>query len=258
MSFLDGIEVACFDLFDTLIRVDVTRLPETEFDGNRIRSTIPILHEQIFAPRGVEIESLVAAVRDLWREVREELGSDEGSDDERYREMPAVEKYRRLLARLDGIDDDEIPGVAEEIADLHHQSLIAAAGPMEGAQTLLYKVRERGIPTVLVSNWDHARAGHDMLEKTGLSELLDHVVISEAVGIRKPHPRIFERALAPFDTKPDAALHVGDLARADAWGAGRLGFRTVWIDKASEGWPADLGPPPSVHIGRLEELLDQL
>ena len=39
-------------------------------------------------------------------------------------------------------------------------------------------VRARGIPTVLISNWDHARAGQAMLEATGLAERLDHVGLS--------------------------------------------------------------------------------
>ena len=41
---------------------------------------------------------------------------------------------------------------------------------------------------MLVSNWDHARAGSAMLSQTRLGPLLDHVVISEAVGFRKPRP----------------------------------------------------------------------
>ncbi len=258
MTLFDEIEVACFDLFDTLIRIDISNLPEVQFGDSKIRSTIPILHDQIFASRGVSIEDLVAAMRTLWQEVRAELRMTEGSDDERYKELSAVDKYTRLLARLDAVGEDEVREVAEKVASVHHQCLVSSARPMDSAHELLGRVRARGIRTALVSNWDHARAGDAMLAQTGLAELLDHVVISEAVGIRKPHPRIFEHALAPSGVAPDRALHVGDLAEADAWGAGRLGFRTVWIDKSSEGWPSALGHPPTLQVAHLSELLDHV
>jgi len=258
MDLLDGVEVACFDLFDTLIHIDTQQLPPVEWDGHSVRSTIPILHERIFAPRGIALEELVRTLRALWGELRAERRSELGSDDERWRETPAVEKYRRMLGGFDAIAEADVEELAEEIARLHHATLVSAAVPAEGAGALLAGVREREILTVLVSNWDHARAGSAMLEQTGLADLLDHVVISEAVGMRKPHPKIFEEALAPFDAAPASALHVGDLAEPDAWGAGRLGFKTVWIDRKREGWPERLHPQPWLTVSRLADLLDRL
>jgi len=258
MDLLDGVQVACFDLFDTLIRVRAERLPEVDFGGTSIRSTVPILHEQIFAERGIAIGELAEGMRKTWTELRAELKREDGHEDERLKEIAAVTKYRRILAELEGIDEAEIDELAEEIAELHHASLVNVSEAMEGAAELLDAVRERGIPTVLISNWDHARAGQAMLEATGLAERLDHVVISEAVGLRKPHPRLFELALAPFDVAPNAALHVGDLAEADAWGAGRLGFRTVWIDGAEKGWPARLAGRPTLTVTRLVDLLSHV
>lgn len=258
MQLLDGIQVACFDLFDTLIRVRTDQLPEVEFGGTKIRSTLPILYERLFAERGVALDELAAALRSTWTELRAELKREDGPEDERLKEISAITKYRRLLEQLDQIDETDVAGLAVEIAELHHGSLVGASEAIEGAAALLDAVRSRGIPTVLISNWDHANAARAMLEATGLAERLDHVVISEAVGLRKPHRRLFELALEPFGASPDAALHVGDLAEADAWGAGRLGFRTVWIDRKGEGWPSALGTPPTLTVARLTELLDHV
>ncbi len=257
MNLLDGIDVACFDLFDTLIRVDVERLPSVAFDGRPIRSTLPIVHEEIFAPRGIALGHLAETVRSMWLSVREELNREHGSDDERWAEMAAIDKYRRVVADLGVSDAREQDALAREMADTHHRTLVSASLPMEGAAPVLERVRTRGIRTALVSNWDHSAAGSTMLEHTGLADLLDHVVISEAVGVRKPHPRIFDRALEPFDGAPERSLHVGDLPRPDAWGAGRLGFRTVWINKNAEPYP-ESEHPPTLEIGRLVDLLDHL
>jgi len=258
MSLLDGLEVACFDLFDTLIQIDTQRLPAVTWEGESIRSTLPIVYERLFAARGVEMADLVGAVRTMWREVSAELTSAEGGDEERWREIPATEKYRRVLQGLAAIPDADVEGLAEEVAQTHHQALVSAAVAVDGAVELLNQVRARGLRTALISNWDYARASDAMLATTGLAGLLDHVVISEALGLRKPHRALFEKALAPFGVAPGAALHVGDLAEADAWGAARLGFRTVWIDRRQRGWPQGLPHPPAVIVQRLGEILPLL
>ena len=256
MELLDGIEVVCFDLFNTLIRIDRQRLPPMEWDGATVRSTIPVLHDRIFAQRGVGLDELLRLMRSMWEEVQAELRAAESIEDERWREIPAVEKYRRLLRRLEAVEENEVAELAEIIANTHHETLVSASLVVDGAEEVLARVRGREVPTVLVSNWDHARAGSAMLAQTRLAPLLDHVVISEAVGFRKPHPKIFEEALAPFGAAPQAALHVGDMAEADAWGAGRLGFRTVWIDLEEEGWPDAFVPAPSLTVTRLSDLLE--
>jgi HAD superfamily hydrolase (TIGR01509 family) len=252
-----GVEVACFDLFDTLIRIDTARLPVVRWGGGEIRTTLPIVHERIFAERGVPLDRLVDAVRSMWMEVRKELNREGGSEDERYAEVAAVEKYRRMLREMRSVEEHEVDAVARQVADTHHATLVSAAFPVEGAREVLERVRARGCRTALVSNWDHADAGPAMLAQTGLAELLDHVAISEAVGVRKPHRRIFEDALAAFDAAPERALHVGDLARPDAWGAGRLGMKTVWINAAGKPYPEDEHRPTLV-VSRLAELLDHL
>ena len=253
---LEGVRVACFDLFDTLIHVRPERFPESKLAKSEARSTFPILHERIFAERGVSFTELGDAAIAVWPGIRAELDCTDGSEDEQYREIQAVEKYRRMLLQLDRFDDAEIEQLSGEIAELHHECLVAASEPAHRAEEVLEAVKQRGIETVLISNWDHAPAGKAMLEATGLAHLLDHVVISEAVGLRKPHRRLFELALEHTDAKPEEAIHIGDLAKPDAWGAARLGFRTVWIDKNQDGWPEELGSAPTLTVGRIAELLD--
>jgi HAD superfamily hydrolase (TIGR01549 family) len=254
MPLCDGVEVACFDLFDTLIRIDLRRLPAVHWQRNEVRSTIPILHERLFKPRGVSLEQLVEAIRGMWTEVRSELDRlDEAGE---WPEVPAVEKYRRVASRL-GLEEEASETLVHEVAELHHGTLISCAEPVAGAADALARARAAGARTVLVSNWDHASAGPAMLERTGLADGLDHVVISEAVGIRKPDPRIFQAALEPFGVAPARALHVGDLARSDAWGAGRLGFRTVWINPGAKPYP-EAEHPPTVTVGSMAELVEQL
>jgi putative hydrolase of the HAD superfamily len=61
----------------------------------------------------------------------------------------------------------------------------------------------------------------------GLAERLDFSVFSSEVGVRKPHPAIFERALEALEVEPEHALFVGDRLFEDVRGAAELGMTTV-------------------------------
>lgn len=92
---------------------------------------------------------------------------------------------------------------------------------------VLQHLKERGFVTGVISNWD-TRLG-PLLEELGLMRYLDHVVLSAVVGWEKPHPRIFEAALALVGVPPAQALHVGDNYQQDVVGAREVGMHAVWL-----------------------------
>jgi putative hydrolase of the HAD superfamily len=93
---------------------------------------------------------------------------------------------------------------------------------------LLESLRNRGLKLAIVSNTASPEwLLRPVLERQGLVERVDAVVLSSEVGKRKPHPAIFERALAELGVRPEEALFVGDRLDADVYGASRVGMRTV-------------------------------
>jgi putative hydrolase of the HAD superfamily len=109
---------------------------------------------------------------------------------------------------------------------------------------LLEALRARGLKLGLVSNtasplW----LLEPVLERQGLVERLDAIVLSAEVGKRKPHPAIFERALDELGVESGDALFVGDRVEADVLGASRVGMTTVqafWFRADEE--PAGIEP----------------
>jgi putative hydrolase of the HAD superfamily len=65
------------------------------------------------------------------------------------------------------------------------------------------------------------------------------IVDSERVGISKPDPRIFMKALDGLEVRPADAVFVGDSAARDMAGARALGMRHIWLT----GEPAPPGGP---------------
>jgi putative hydrolase of the HAD superfamily len=79
----------------------------------------------------------------------------------------------------------------------------------------------------VVSNWDVSLA--ERLDETGLLPLVDAVVSSAEVGVLKPHPAPFERALELAGVSAADAWHVGDSVEEDVEGARAAGIRAVLL-----------------------------
>jgi putative hydrolase of the HAD superfamily len=138
-------------------------------------------------------------------------------------------EYPQLVRRLLGdfgieADDEQLDRFLEaEHAAWDPARLLAAH-----THPLLDALRERGLKLGLVSNaFDPGPLLHRDLERMGLTERLDFAVFSSEVGLRKPHPAIFERALEALGVAPEDALFVGDRLFEDVRGAAELGMTTV-------------------------------
>jgi len=85
-------------------------------------------------------------------------------------------------------------------------------------------------------------------------ELRQHakaLVISEEVGVAKPHPELFAHATRAAGVAPEAILYVGDSFGSDVLGAKNAGWQVAWFTPAA---PASV--PESVFVfARWPELL---
>ncbi|HZE29238.1 MAG TPA: HAD family hydrolase [Gaiellaceae bacterium] len=132
---------------------------------------------------------------------------------------------RRLLRDFSiEVDDEQL----DRFLEAEHRAWDPAR--VLGAHThpLLEALRGLGLRLGLVSNaFDPGWLLHRDLEQMGLEERLDFSVFSSEAGMRKPHPAIFERALAALEVEPENALFVGDRLFEDVRGAAELGMTTV-------------------------------
>ena len=138
-------------------------------------------------------------------------------------------EYPGLVRRLLGdfgveIDDDELARYLEAEHSAWDPARILAAH----THGLLESLRDRGLKLGLVSNaFDPGWLLHRDLEQMGIQQRLDFSVFSTEVGMRKPHPAIFERALEALEVDAERALFVGDRLYEDVRGASDVGMTTV-------------------------------
>lgn len=123
----------------------------------------------------------------------------------------------------------------------------------------LATMQERGLVMGCVTNTVLLEEGIlDVLQRLGLLCYLESVVVSSAMGYRKPHASLFQRALDELDATPEGAVFVGDRLFDDISGAKLVGMRAVLTHQYRQEAIDGANPPPDAVIRRLDELPDVL
>ena len=83
--------------------------------------------------------------------------------------------------------------------------------------------------TGLISNFTYSPVIYAGLGKLKIDKFFNTILVSESVGWRKPHPKIFNKALEQLEVSAHEAVYVGDSPLEDIKGARTLGIKTVFV-----------------------------
>ena len=146
------------------------------------------------------------------------------------------------LATL-GIDK---PGLRERLMDLYLK-----LDPFPEVPDVLRHLRNAGMRTAILSNGSPTML--DAVVKTsGLDALLDAVLSVEAVGVYKPHPKVYQLAVDRLAV-PAAAIAFQSSNAWDAYAASAFGMRVVWCNRYG-AQPERLPGAPDRTVRSLAEL----
>src|SRR5690242_8648986 len=234
-----------FDLFGTLITFDPGRLPVLDTPAGPVRSTVaalePLLREWV-------PDTTPAAFWTALLSVSDEMARARAYD---HVELPSRERFRRALERV-GCDDDVHAEAAAHLSRAHMAVIIDTTVLPPAHAELVRALRPR-YRLGLVSNFDDTAAAYQILVRHGLAATLDTVVVSEALGLRKPHPALVRAGVRGLGLAPEQTLFVGDTFAEDVAGARAAGVDAAWIDARGRGVP-DGEPAPRWVIRELCEL----
>lgn len=96
------------------------------------------------------------------------------------------------------------------------------------AKTLLSNISEN-CKLGLISNFTYTPVIYVSLRKLGVNHFFNTVVVSEDIGWRKPHKRIFQTALQKLQVKAKEAVFIGDSPLEDIEGAKTAGMKTIFV-----------------------------
>jgi len=123
--------------------------------------------------------------------------------------------------------------------------------------TALRALKERGLRLGVVSNtYQRGQVLRDQLAQCGALPYIDVTVFSSEMGLRKPHPSLFEMPLAELGVPPQEAIFVGDSPSADIRGAQGVGMRAVLTRQYRQ--ESVEGITPDRIIWRLPEVIEYI
>ncbi|HEU4793717.1 MAG TPA: HAD-IA family hydrolase [Nitrolancea sp.] len=156
------------------------------------------------------------------------------------------------VLRAAGVPEERIDhGAAAVHAALDSSRMYQA---YDDALPVLRALWERGLKLGAIANtWPSMPR---ILMELGFGDYLGFWVISEAVGVEKPHPAIFEKALEIGAAKPSHAIHIGDDYARDVLGARGVGMEAVLLDRSGRMEPGiQDGVPVIQQLNDLVEII---
>lgn len=143
----------------------------------------------------------------------------------------------------------------DELLSVYELTFCAFCKPRDGAVAAVSKCREMGFKIGLVSNGKTPFQERNF-NALGISELFDCVVVSEAVGLRKPDKKIFELACRLLDADINTSVFVGDNPIADIQGAKQAGMATLYVPVKREHELCDYADATFYEFSELVSFVD--
>jgi putative hydrolase of the HAD superfamily len=187
------------------------------------------------------LEELQAALRDVGiKEISAELTSEFARRMEAYRrdrlddhqERTTANVLTEALQALEGSvpDDDLLASALERMyarTERHWK-------PVPGVNDVLRQLASQGLRMALLSNAGDEDNVQRLIDRAGIRHHLDPILISAALGLRKPATQPYELILSRWNIKPEQAVMVGDRLDQDILGAQRAGLHQIWLQAYAE------------------------
>jgi HAD superfamily hydrolase (TIGR01549 family) len=240
-----------FDAFDTVVHINLSRLPACQVHGTEIRTTAPAVHVEFERRFGhLPFEVFFDAFTKSHKEVSETRrnGLREVQNPERFRMM-----LRHLGMKAEGVGYETLEALSRAHMNELQKTFEVRQETFEFLEWAASRFRR-----AMISNFDYSPALYSSLENFGIRSVFEKITVSADIGWRKPHPVLFEKTLEDMGVKASDALFIGDQLYVDVHGALNAGMDVVWIETESQDWIPAVRPEPSYTVKSIIELIDLL
>jgi putative hydrolase of the HAD superfamily len=220
-----------------------------DFDGNAEEALAELFHRHhlhIRTPHSVHhfIETYKAINISYWkryeaREIEKDL----------LRTGRFIDTFRAL-----GIPDDEHP---ENVWDEYLEICPVMTRMMPGAMTFVKEMKDVFELVLLTNGFEKTQ--RTKIQACGLSEHIELMISSEAVGIAKPDKAIFDIAVKTATEiygEFDRVFYAGDTWDTDVKGGVNAGIPTFWYNHTVAEAPGDEVASHPLYMGSCESLAE--
>ena len=161
------------------------------------------------------------------------------------RDKLVVERFDRFVKEIGAA------AKATELNRAYTEHLATHADVIPGAEEALQELAE--VDTMIAVSNGTELVERGRLKLSGFEKYFDDIFISEAVGVSKPNPKIFQMAMRKLGIEhSDKVLVVGDSLSADIQGGVNAGLDTCWVNM--NGLENESGLTPTYEVKALREL----
>ena len=161
------------------------------------------------------------------------------------RDKLVVERFDRFVKEIGAA------AKATELNRAYTEHLATHADVIPGAEEALQELAEVATMIAVSNGTESVERGR--LKLSGFEKYFDDIFISEAVGVSKPNPKIFQIAMRKLGIEhSDKVLVVGDSLSADIQGGVNAGLDTCWVNR--NGVENENGLTPTYEVKALSEL----
>lgn len=156
----------------------------------------------------------------------------------RFRESEITKeqlRYQRLKASFDACEFEVSDESINRMADLYLQHLPNHNHLFPNCIEVLDLLKNDYQLHLITNGFDEVQS--HKVNNSGLKNYFPYMLTAETAGIKKPDPRIFQRALKDTGATPENSVMIGDSYEADILGARRAGLRTIWFRTTQEEIP---------------------
>lgn len=149
-----------------------------------------------------------------------------------------------------GLDDTEY---AIKLSDDFLERTTLRTKLVDGAMDLLEYLRPNYKMHILSNGFREVQ--YKKIENSGLSPYFDKIILSDEIGVNKPHVDFFNHALKITNSHPAETLMIGDSWDADILGAYNSNIHQLWYN------PEEFQPngfKPTYSVKSLEEIKEIL
>jgi putative hydrolase of the HAD superfamily len=180
---------------------------------------------------------------------------DEKADDRALGRIPVVEQLAELCRDL-GVD--VTPAQLARAVGMRVDFVRGILVPRDDAEATLAALRERGLKVGVISDCSEEVVA--AWPGTPLAPLVHEAVLSAAVGMKKPDPRVYELACERLGVPPEKCLFVGDGGSRELTGASAVGMDAVLIrvpgDAGDDAFRRDAEEWDGTRVAALREIVE--
>ncbi|MBY9005765.1 MAG: TIGR02253 family HAD-type hydrolase [Candidatus Lokiarchaeota archaeon] len=143
----------------------------------------------------------------------------------------------------------------------YHKEKIDSISLYKDVEKCLSKLKEMNIKTAIITDGIPIKQ-YEKILRLKIEHLIDLVVITDQIGIRKPNPKLFEYCLKKFEVKGQETIYIGDRLDRDIAPAKKNGIHSVYIhrggkyDSINKNITITNELKPTYEIKSLSELFD--